>query len=263
MKKLLFIVLETIFLTSNLWGQEIDTAYLKCQYKFNYELYTTEKKRVDDIILLIGHQYSKCYSYHTAFCDSLTQTPDGDKIWSKIFFTTGSYPHKRSSWFIYKDYPSGNNTITDCIFTDNFKYTEVKEEFHWSLTDSTKIILDYPCLLATCEYRGRKYNAWFTTEIPVQNGPWKFCGLPGLIMEVSDTNDLYHFTINAIEKTNIPIIISQPCNGRFIKTERKKFQQAQMKFLQNMSGYLKARTNIDLGDSKEKAINDFMEIDYH
>ena len=37
----------------------------------------------------------------------------------------------------------------------------------------------FDCQKAECDFRGRRWEAWFTTEIPVGEGPWKLRGLPG------------------------------------------------------------------------------------
>jgi len=57
----------------------------------------------------------------------------------------------------------------------------------WSLSNKEKKnISGKVCSKATTRFRGRDYVVWYTTEIPVQMGPWKFYGLPGLIMQVED-----------------------------------------------------------------------------
>lgn len=69
----------------------------------------------------------------------------------------------------------------------------------WSLENETKEIAGFDCNKATASFRGRNYTAWFATDIPVNAGPWKFFGLPGLIMEVSDDSGLVSFQINNLQ----------------------------------------------------------------
>ncbi len=72
------------------------------------------------------------------------------------------------------------------------------------MTDSVKNILGYDCFKAIAPYRGRRWTAWFAPEIPVQDGPWKLCGLPGLILEAYDTNHEYSFTATGLWQNGIP-----------------------------------------------------------
>ncbi|MBT8245471.1 GLPGLI family protein [Winogradskyella sp.] len=62
---------------------------------------------------------------------------------------------------------------------------------NWTIHKEKKIIGNYECSKATTEFRGRKYTAWFTTKIPVDYGPRKFSGLPGLILEIYDDKGVY------------------------------------------------------------------------
>lgn len=68
----------------------------------------------------------------------------------------------------------------------------------WILKDEYKTISDYKCQKATVNFRGRSYEAWFTTEIPLPYGPWKLGGLPGLILEVYDLSKEVSFTVENI-----------------------------------------------------------------
>lgn len=101
--------------------------------------------------------------------------------------------------FYYKDLKNKTITNRERIFIEKFFVLDSLDNlFEWKLTQKRKNILGYDCQEATTEFRGRKYTAYFTPEIPVQNGPWKFHGLPGLILEVSmDKNTLVEFSITA------------------------------------------------------------------
>lgn len=60
------------------------------------------------------------------------------------------------------------------------------QNLNWELKEDFKEISGYKCQKATVAFRGRNYDAWFTTDIPLPYGPWKLGGLPGLILEVYD-----------------------------------------------------------------------------
>ena len=65
-------------------------------------------------------------------------------------------------------------------------------------SDESKEVIGYQCFRAVTDYRGRKWTAWFAPEIPIQEGPWKLCGLPGLILEAYDNNGEYHFEADGL-----------------------------------------------------------------
>lgn len=73
----------------------------------------------------------------------------------------------------------------------------IKEQavLDWKLSNEEKQIGDYSCKKAEVNYGGRTWIAWYTSEIPISEGPYKFHGLPGLILEVSDLDNLYHFSM--------------------------------------------------------------------
>lgn len=64
----------------------------------------------------------------------------------------------------------------------------------WKLEEETKNISDYLCNKASITFRGRNYIAWFTTDLPVNVGPWKFNNLPGAILQIYDDSKNYSWT---------------------------------------------------------------------
>lgn len=102
----------------------------------------------------------------------------------------------------------------------------------WNLEDKFKIISEYKCQKATAQFRGRSYEAWFTSEIPLSFGPWKFHGLPGLILEVYDQTGEVYFSADRVK---IPFIaadsyVKEPKNNAIITNkefQEKKYQSVQ------------------------------------
>lgn len=104
------------------------------------------------------------------------------------------------SSYIYKNYPEGKLTERAYFGMEGRGYEEAWEKPEWSISEETKEISGYQCLKATTKYRGREWEAWFAPEIPIPDGPWKLCGLPGLILEAYDTHKDYCFTATSIFK---------------------------------------------------------------
>ncbi len=73
----------------------------------------------------------------------------------------------------------------------------------WEILDETKDIIGYECIKAVSADRGRRWTVWFTPEIPIQEGPWKLCGLPGLILEAEDNHNEYHYLANGLRQNGL------------------------------------------------------------
>ena len=102
--------------------------------------------------------------------------------------------------YIYKNIPEGKVTERCYFDMERWQYSEDWEKPQWEIGDSTKTVLGYECVEATSNYRGRKWTAWFAPEIPIQEGPWKLCGLPGLILEAHDANSDYIFEATGLKQ---------------------------------------------------------------
>lgn len=79
---------------------------------------------------------------------------------------------------------------------------EQKPSIDWTITKEEKKIGPYACQKAIGKFRGRMYTAWFTLDIPLNMGPWKLQGLPGLILEASDTDKLIQFAFTSLQETD-------------------------------------------------------------
>jgi GLPGLI family protein len=75
-------------------------------------------------------------------------------------------------------------------------------DFNWKIVNDTMTINNLKCKKATMNFGKRKLIAWYTEEIPVSDGPYKFNGLPGLITKISDTKNQHIFELVAHNKLN-------------------------------------------------------------
>ena len=85
-----------------------------------------------------------------------------------------------------------NLTYYEVLYEDEYTYSETLD-FDWKLEEGTMKIKGYTCKKAKVNYGGRTWTAWYNTEIPLNAGPYKFKGLPGLIMKVTDSTNSYDF----------------------------------------------------------------------
>lgn len=109
--------------------------------------------------------------------------------------------------YVYKDYGSSE------IISEERYHTYVKEEmslFDWNLISSTDSILGYKCQKATTHFRGRDYSAWFCTDLPFRCGPWKFNGLPGVILKIESDDQYFVITANQLKISFTPSDFKNP-----------------------------------------------------
>lgn len=77
---------------------------------------------------------------------------------------------------------------------DLMRYDE-PNTWNWNIADEEKTIHNLNCQLATVQYGGRTWEAWFCADIPIFDGPYKFGGLPGLIISLSSADKSWNFEV--------------------------------------------------------------------
>ena len=180
----------------------LDSAYLKVSYKLTYIKDTTKSniKYTDLEVLLIGKHTSKYFSQQ--FVEYNEYIKQLRKLHKE------AVPGAKEGTLgleIFKDYNKNKLIVTDLAtkLYQSFLYKEDFPQITWAILNEKQTISSYPCQKATTIFRGRKYEAWFTANIPINNGPWKFGGLPGLILQISDTQNYFVFECMGIESLRI------------------------------------------------------------
>jgi GLPGLI family protein len=86
----------------------------------------------------------------------------------------------------------------------DFTYSTDIPKINWIIKSETKLLGDITCQKAVGVYAERTYTAWFAPSIPLNDGPWKLSGLPGLILEAYDSKKEVMFLFKELSKTNDP-----------------------------------------------------------
>lgn len=193
-------ILLFVFLSFNLFcfGQEkVDIAV---SYKLNYKLdSTSQNTKGENFLLYANKDKSMFLSTVTYVKDSLSLQPNPDKKMIAMRYRTPN------SYYIITELQDNTNSQYQTFINSNVYYSN-KEKNNWKLENETKEIMNLKCRKATTELFGRKWIAWYSEEYSFQYGPYKFYGLPGLIVEIYDSKDDYHFTANLIKQKKNKLI---------------------------------------------------------
>lgn len=262
---------------------EYPNAEIKVSYNYHKKFLRGNDEVVESnipFILLANRNQSKFYCPSTELKDSLLSTPSGRAKEKELFnAAAAAYIEKRDNsamdavvyhtrLYVTKDFANLTSTTYDKAGMGEYGYyNEPFSEIDWNLVeDSTKTILGCQCIKATTDYHGRKWSVWFTLEIPIQDGPWKFCGLPGLILEASEPMGQHCFVATGLESSNRPIY--PIFNTEYEKMNRLDMLRAERNYRDNSNSMFKAATGYDLGGTdspitEETRKYDFLETDYH
>ena len=219
---MLSILFTSINFQSATAQKEPDKAFLRCVYAFTQKNYTRESlsSRTDTMALDIGFRLSEFYDM-TAFAKdslkkqvfqigrvkSLTVIKNQQIAESVINDNqTGNgnvfLPNSYISFTIYKDRDEKQvYTLDKGAETSVFLNEEIYPQ-QWTIDSDTCRILNYLCYKATTKFRGREYEVYFAPEIPVNEGPWKLYGLPGLILAAKTTDGIFSFRAIGIQEVN-------------------------------------------------------------
>lgn len=230
-----------IFFAIQTSAQDYHTPIDKITFKGTYNLWyqpdTTRpgKYQRDKVLLQVGENISKSLSLNLFLRDSIIMHVEPSVIWSDMRI----FPPVNFYFQVFKNHPNGKITTIDNVFTDVYTYTEAFDLFDWVLTGEKDSISGYECQKATTTFAGRDWIAWFSPEIPVSDGPYKFHGLPGLIIRVYDTNHHYNFDLESFrpEENQNNVLFTK---RTLIPTTKKVFLEAQKRFLRNAAGTILA-----------------------
>jgi GLPGLI family protein len=186
------------------------------------------------------------------------------------------------SYKITKTYPSMELEYAEGILNGmsaiNLAYKETPK-FDWKIEAETQKIGEYNTQKATTKFGGRTWTAWFSKNIPMQDGPYKFSGLPGLIVKIEDADLNYSWELKGNkpvpdfeETTYMEKMQSGGGSPKTIEVDRAKFETKFTEYKKDPFGSLRAQIPVEAMSTKipgsdktigemvkdqEKMLNDF------
>jgi GLPGLI family protein len=175
---------------------------------------------------------------------------------------------------LYKDIKAGIYVNETEMMDKPFLIEDQLTKWDWQITTETKEIGGYLCQKATAtiqvtaqeieDYKNnleemkkhktafimdngapkaKTHTAWFALEIPVNQGPGNYWGLPGLILEVSEgkTNLLCS---KIVLNSKDPIVITKPTKGKKVNQKQyEKIEEDKLNSMKDRNGVI----NISVG----------------
>ncbi|UEQ78630.1 GLPGLI family protein [Chryseobacterium arthrosphaerae] len=194
--------------------------------EFMYQLKAKFDIRTDDrheefFALLIGENRAFFASMNSLKRDSVldksrvtTHNADGSitlsiKNGTSIPQTNFHFTIIQSNETIQYFSPVGMSVLT-------YKVSVIK---NWKLINESKVINTINCKKAEVTFKGRNWIAWYSPEIPLPYGPYKFSGLPGLIVKITDDKGDYDFEL-------VKSVSDSKLKGKLITIRKSRYTEA-------------------------------------
>lgn len=252
MQKIILTFILSVFSCGAIRAQQAEgQQVLKCVYleESINRADQPEDVKQDEFVLAVSGQKSAFYSRlkraQDTMKDSLMRSgASATEVLAKVM----ALP-KGKSIEVYKNQPEAGKFIHCENIAQDFRYEETLPQIDWQMGEETKTILGYNCQKAVGKLYGREWTAWFTMDIPAFDGPWLLTGLPGLILEAVDADNLFHFT--AIELGRDASLSVLPVERKSVKCSRKELLAQRRKKDEDPASLLQATLGIKIQQVKD------------
>lgn len=217
-----------------------------------YENKKKDSQVYQSFVVIRGKDYYQIDSYREMYRDFRALTEDEDFLAQK--YVVSHYKNLDIENTIY--FSHRMKKVTDV-------YKDTLPDFHWKISSEQEDVLGYPCQIAYGKFRGRDYKVWFTPKLPVSAGPWKFYGLPGLVLKAASEHDLFTYEAVAINE-NSPLKVPQKYIDAYEDKETKSlpyktYVERQNKMMLDMKRRYLATLPKNLTPDSDDTIRDFLE----
>jgi len=181
-----------------------DTYFVELVYKMVFQPDSTDNKKSEEqMSLFLNEEQSVFCSTNYITMDSaiIAELEKGNRMGPSLGFLNSFGTKNGLIIFKTPEEIITYDKIAQYIFEPYF-YKEKKDKLEWSITKDTMNLQGLPCQKAELFYGNRKWVAWFAPSIPISEGPYKFWGLPGLIVNIYDIQKYWSFSLIGLNPTN-------------------------------------------------------------
>lgn len=168
----------------------------------------TQRKVFDNMNLIIWPDRTEYYSQNRHLGNRTKEKDKTDGLTLQQMTARNSlYMSMMEGAIIIREKDNNSFTVSDRPSSICYYYREslTSTDFKWKLIPAvTKEFLGIKCNKATGIFKGREYTAWYAPTIPTDAGPYKFFGLPGLILAMNDTDSFFTFKATEINSNWTP-----------------------------------------------------------
>ncbi|WP_333851854.1 GLPGLI family protein [Epilithonimonas sp.] len=194
------------------------------EYKFISDSTNLEDVKTEMMFLDTTRDGSKYYSYTVFNSDSLMKAE-----FEKQIAATGSMNVKPGMqkgsvrYSVTKTYPDYKINLHRRLGMDAYNISDDRK-INWKILSEKEKIGEWNAQKAEADFAGRHWIAWFSTEIPIQDGPYKFRGLPGLIVKIEDKTGSHKMELKGI-KNIVGDVDINVWEAKEIAVNSKQFQK--------------------------------------
>lgn len=225
----IFLTLTLIFITFIASAQD-NIAKLEVKYTMTHAIDSLNKKNVQyiDMTLLCNETKSVYFDRNDQVFNDFLIAQSKNKVGNKI--TLGALPpYPKARGKVFKN----ENMITAILPIGQDLYSFEEPKLNWVLLPDKKMITGMECFSAkVITDTGHTFTAWYTEKYPFSEGPFRFKGLPGLILEIYNQNHTIHIVATEIKKSTEMLPTGTLSNIIYLK-DKEKFLRGRKIYLEN------------------------------
>lgn len=206
-------------------------------YNYNFTLDVSKKDTLDSELMYLdvnkdgSHFYSRSRFVFDSILTNQVQK-NTQSMSMNVSINMKGMTRGKIGWSVSKTYPEYKIVFKDNMGTDRYNVSDSRK-MEWKILPEKEQVGEFNAQKATTTFAGRNWTAWFTPEIPIQDGPYKFHGLPGLIVKMEDESHTHNFVLTAVQNNVVPAEQAESPLSSFRQSISLNQNQYKKAFLEN------------------------------